>query len=128
LAKVSGLGWTTATLNSVAIVNDITDLQFATPRAVQDVTGLDKSAYERLLLLADFTCTPKGVFNVSASHSVLKTTASAAAPVTFALAVASQTLSNSVIVTDYQLSRSTTGELTWQAPMSLASGTVPAWS
>jgi hypothetical protein len=95
---------------------------------VQDVTGIDKSAMERLLLLADFTCTPKGVFNVAASHGVLKVTSSASGPVTFALGVASQTLSNSVIVTDYQLTRAANGEFTWSAPMSLASGVVPAWS
>jgi hypothetical protein len=36
-----------------AIKNDITNWQMATPRGVQDITGVDKSANERLLLLAD---------------------------------------------------------------------------
>jgi hypothetical protein len=132
LAKLTGLGWSVASLDDaggtpVAMVGDITDLQFATPRAVQDVTGLDKSAYERLLLLADFTCTPKGVFNTALSHSALKTVTSSTTIRTWTLTVAGATLANEVIVTDYQLARSATGELTWQAPMSLASGIVPAW-
>ena len=36
------------------ISNDITGLSWSIPRAVQDVTGVDKAAIERLLLLADF--------------------------------------------------------------------------
>jgi len=112
----------------VAIINDITDLQFATPRGVQDVTGLDKSAYERLLLLADFTCTPKGVFNAATSHTALKTVTSTSVQRTWTLVVASQTLANEVIVTDYALTRSASGEFTWSAPMSLANGATPSWS
>jgi hypothetical protein len=128
------LGWTTASLDNAAgtpvvMVNDITDLSFATPRTVQDVTGLDKSAMERLLLLADFTCTPKGVFNASVSHTALSSVSSATSPIrTWTLVVATQTLANEVIVTDYQLTRAANGELTWSAPMSLASGIIPSWS
>ena len=56
-------------------MNDFTNIAFTTPRAVQDVTGLDKTAIERLLLLADFTCTLNGVFNAAANqaHDVFKT-------------------------------------------------------
>jgi len=133
MAKVSGLGWTTCSLDDsggtpVAIKNDVTDLQFATPRGVQDITGIDKSAYERLLLLADFSVTLKGVFNVSTSHSALKTVPSTSVNRTLTLVVAAQTLANEVIVNDYQISRSASGELTWTAPASLADGTVPTWS
>ena len=133
MAKVSGLGWTTCSLDDsggtpVAIKNDVTDLQFATPRGVQDITGIDKSAYERLLLLADFSVTLKGVFNVSTSHSALKTVPSTSVNRTLTLVVAAQTLANEVIVSDYQLARAASGELTWTAPASLADGTVPTWS
>jgi hypothetical protein len=112
----------------VAIKNDVTDLQFATPRGVQDVTGIDKSAYERLLLLADFSVTLKGVFNATGSHTALKTVPSTSVNRTLTLVVAAQTLANEVIVSDYQLARSTSGELTWTAPASLADGTTPSWS
>ena len=133
MAKVSGLGWTTCSLDDsggtpVAIKNDVTDLQFATPRGVQDITGIDKSAYERLLLLADFSVTLKGVFNVSTSHSALKTVPSTSVNRTLTLVVAAQTLANEVIVSDYQLARAASGELTWTAPASLADGAVPTWS
>ncbi len=74
MAKTSGLGWTTASVDDAAaaaqaIKNDFTNLQFATPRGVQDITGIDKSAYERLLLLADFSVTFNGVFNPAANMS-----------------------------------------------------------
>jgi hypothetical protein len=68
MAKQSGLGWTTCSVDDAAgvvrtIINDVTNLQFATPRGVQDITGIDKSAYERLLLLADFSITLNIVAN-----------------------------------------------------------------
>lgn len=135
MAKESGLGWTTCSLDNSAgvvkaIVNDVTNLQFATPRGVQDITGIDKSAYERLLLLADFSCTLNGVFNdaTDKSHDVLKTVPSTSVNRTLTLAVSGNTLANEVIVTDYALTRAATGELTWSAPMVLSDGTVPTWA
>ena len=133
--KKSGLGWTTFTVDDSAaaakdIRNDITNFSMATPRGVQDVTGIDKSAIERLLLLADFSITPNGVFDDGANlaHVVLKTASSYSGQRTVALGVSGQTLSNECILTDYQLTRAQSGELTWTAPLSLADGTVPTWS
>lgn len=135
MAKSSGLGWSTASIDDAggtprAIKNDITDLQFATPRGVQDITGIDKSAMERLLLLADFSITLKGVFNAAAgnSHDVFKTVPSTSVNRTTSLTVNGVSLNNEVLYTDYQLSRSASGELTWSAPGVLADGTVPTWS
>ncbi|WP_405676798.1 hypothetical protein OG292_19345 [Streptomyces sp. NBC_01511] len=112
------------------IRNDCTNLQFATPRAVQDVTGIDKSAMERLLLLADFSITLNGVFNDAAnkSHAVFKTVPSTSVARTVSLAVSGQTLTNECVFTDYPLSRSDSGELTWAVPGVLSDGTVPVWS
>ena len=72
MAKESGLGVDNVQVDDSggtlrAIINDVTNLEFATPRGVQEVTGIDKSAIERLLLLADFSCTLNGVFNDAAS-------------------------------------------------------------
>lgn len=133
MSKSSGLGWTTFSLDDssgtpVAIKNDVTDFQFATPRAVQDITGIDKSAMERLLLLADFSCTANGVFNTATSHGALKTVPSTSVTRTLSLAISSQTLANEVLVTDYTLNRGADGSLKWSAPMALADGTVPTWS
>lgn len=135
MAKQTGLGWSVASVDDAggtprAIRNDFTDLQFATPRGVQDVTGIDKSAIERLLLLADFSVTFNGVFNnaVSNSHDVFKTVPSTSVNRTVTLTVSGSTLANETLFTDYQLKRSQAGELTFSAPGVLADGTVPTWA
>jgi hypothetical protein len=135
MAKESGLGWTTASVDNSAgsaqaIKNDITNLQFSTPRAVQDVTGIDKSAMERLLLLADFSITLNGVFNDASnfSHDVFKTVPSTSVNRTVTLTVSGDTLANECLFTDYALTRSNSGELTWSAPGVLADGAVPTWA
>lgn len=135
MAKASGLGWTTCSVDDASgtaktIKNDITDLQFATPRAVQDVTGIDKSAMERLLLLADFSITLKGVFNAATgqAHDVFKTVPSTSVARTTSLTVNGVSLNNEVLYTDYPLNRSASGELTFSVPGVLADGTVPTWA
>lgn len=135
MAKESGLGWSTLSVDNSAgvakvIKNDVTSVSFSTPRAVQDITGIDKSAFERLLLLADFSVTLNGVYNDATdfSHDVFKTIPSTSALRTVALAVSGQTLNNECLLTDYPLERSDSGELTWTVPGVLADGTVPTWS
>lgn len=136
MAKASGLGWTTLSVDLAdgttvtAIKNDVTNLTFATPRAVQDITGVDKSAHERLMLLADFSITLNGVFNAALSHTVFSTISTQAAGTnrTTTLVVNGATLPNECLYTDYALTRATGGELTWSAPGVLADGTVPVWS
>lgn len=112
------------------IRNDIMHLEFTTPRTTQEVTGIDKSAVERLLLLADFTITLNGVFNAAAnqSHDVFKTVSSTSVQRTVSITVGGKSLPNECIFTDYPLTRADNGELTWSAPGSLADGTVPTWA
>ncbi len=134
MAKESGLGFTVTVDNAAgsgqAISNDVTNFEFGTPRTVQDVTGVDKSAVERLLLLADFSCTLNGVFNDASnqSHDVFKTVPSSNATRTVVLVHSGQTMTAECIFTDYALTRAATGELTWSAPGVLANGTAPAWT
>jgi hypothetical protein len=135
MAKENGLGWTTLSVDDSAgavkaIKNDVTNFEFSTPRGVQDITGVDKSAHERLLLLADFSINLSGVFNDEAdkSHAVFKTVPSSSVLRTVTLTVSGQTLANECLFTDYSLSRAASGELTWQAPGSLADGAVPTWA
>lgn len=135
MAKETGLGWTTFSVDDSAgtardIRNDCTNIDWSMPRGVQDVTGLDKSAIERLLLLADFSGTANGVFNdaANASHSVLKTVSSTSVNRTISIGVSGQTLANECLITDYALTRAASGEFTWSAPFSLADGAVPTWS
>lgn len=135
MAKESGIGWTTASVDDSggtarALKNDFTSVNISTPRATQDVTGLDKSAHEVLLLLADFSVTFNGVFNDASnmSHDVFKTVPSTAVARTTTLTVSGQTLANEVLFTDYPLSRGAGGELTFAVPGVLADGAVPTWA
>lgn len=134
MSKQSGLGWTTLSVDNASaaakdIRNDITNFQFATPRAVQDITGVDKSAFERLLLLADFSITLNGVFNPDAdkSHTVLSSVPSSSVVRTVSLGIGGKTLAPECLFTDYSLTRANSGELTWTAPGVLADGQIPTW-
>ena len=135
MAKESGLAVTTlsvddAAASAQAIVNDFTSFNFSTPRGVQDATGVDKSAMERILLLADFSMTLNGVFNdaTDKSHDVFKTVPSTSVVRTITFTHSAQTLANECVLTDYALTRSPTGELTFTVPALLADGTPPSWS
>ena len=134
MAKESGLGMTVAIDDSSGsartISNDITNLDWATPRNVQDITGLDKSAIERLLLLADFSVTLNGVFNDASnqSHDVFKTVPSTSVARTTTITISGKVLACEAFYSDYALSRSSSGELTWSAPGALSGGAVPTWA
>lgn len=136
MAKESGLGWSTFSVddgagNVEALINDCTSLDLSMPRGVQDVTGIDKSAREVLLLLADFQVTPTGVFNPAASngaHAAFESVGDASALRTVTIVVSSQTTANECMLLDYNLSRAASGEFIWTAPLVLGDGGVPAWS
>lgn len=137
MAKTSGLG-SAVTLDDSGgtpqiISNDVTNWECSTPRAVQETTGVDKYAMERLLLLADFSVTLNGVFNPAAnmSHAVLSDVTSDGSLRTLTIqptAAATPNLSVETLFTDYQVTRSDSGELTWQSPGVLADGTIPTWT
>lgn len=132
--KESGLGMSVTVDDSAGspqdISNDFTNLNWATPRGVQDVTGIDKSAMERLLLLADFSITVNGVFNdaTNRAHEVFRTVPSTSVARTTTIAVSGQTLAGELLYTDYALTRNQDGSLTFTAPGVLSDGTVPLWS
>lgn len=139
MAKTTGMSQTALSVDDSAgtvkdIRNDITNWQMATPRAVQDITGVDKAAMERLLLLADFSITLNGVFNDSTSqaHAVFKTVPSTSVARTCTVTVTgtagANTLAPEVLFTDYSLTRGTDGSLTWSAPGVLQNGTAPTWA
>ena len=135
MAKETGLAWSVLSVDASdttvkTILNDITDFSISTPRGVQDSTGIDKSAKEALLLLADVSLTLNGVFNdaTDQEHDVFKTVPSTSVARTVTATVSSQTLPNEILFTDYAITRGTDGALTWTAPGVLADGTVPTWS
>jgi hypothetical protein len=135
MAKESGLGMTVGVDDSAGptlrqIENDITSIRFSTPRGVQEISGLDKTAMERLLLRADGSVEMRGVFNDAAdmSHAVFKTIPSTSVTRTVTIVVSGQTLTMEMVLHDYQLEMGDDGALTWTVPASLQSGTVPTWT
>lgn len=136
MAKATGLGWTTFSVDDSggtvrAILNDIHNLSWKMPRAVQETTGIDKSAIERLLLLADLSYALNGVWNSAATtsaHAVFSTVSTSSAQRTVTNVVNGATLAAECLATAYDVKRSPKGELTWDATLMLADGTVPTWS
>ena len=136
MAKESGIGMTASIDdgegNSRVITNDITNLSINLPRANQDVTGIDKAAPERILLLADLSLSLNGVFNAGAnlSHDVFSSVPSqgAAQLRSVSLAISSQTFTAETIPDGYALTRADGGALTWAVTLTNANGTIPAWS
>ena len=138
MAKIPGLGATVIVDNASSaaqtISNDVNDFSFTTPRAVQDTTGVDKSAMERLLLLADYSVTMKGVVNTATnmSHAVFSTISLATSPNRNVkiqpTSGATPYLSCLCALTDYAITRSNAGALTWSVPGVLADGTNPTWN
>ena len=137
MAKTTGLAATVlvddSSSSAQTISNDVTEFQFSTPRALQDTTGVDKSAHERLLVLADATFSLKGVFNTASnmSHAVFKTVPSTSVNRNIKIEPTSGStpyLSCLCAVSDYSITRSAGGELTWDVKADLADGTTPSWS
>lgn len=136
MAKTAGLGATItiddASSSPTVVSNDITNFQFSTPKGVQDWTGVDKSAHERGLLLADYSSTFSGVVNATGAHLVFKTIPSfpAVARNVKIQPIAGSTpyLSCLCLLTDYNITRANTGEATYQVPAVLSDGTVPTWN
>lgn len=137
MAKQTGLGAVLTVDNASGTAKDVsssvTNFDFAVPRGVQDVTGVDKSAMERLLLLADFSVTFNGVFDTTTdkSHDVFSSVSSTSVARTTKIQPTSSSvpyLSCEALYTDYQVTRADSGALTWQAPGVLSDGTVPTWT
>ena len=134
MAKSSGMGMTIAVDDSSGTVrsisNDFLTADFGTPRGVQDITGINSSAMERLLLLADFSISLNGVFNPASNtaHDVFKTVSSTSVNRTVTITVSAKVLANETLFTDYQLKRAANGSFMFTAPGALADGAVPTWT
>lgn len=135
MAKISGIPVTITIQDSGAVArdlsNDITDITLDLPFATQDVTGLDKSAHERLALLADTKLTGKGVHNNAANriHPVLSTGQTTARQVVITFpGGAGSVMTFTGLISDYKLSRAANGSLIPDFTIELSNGTVGAWS
>mgnify|MGYP003328517886 FL=1 len=136
MAKQSGLGDYFAVDNSAGalkdISNDVTNLGVNVGQNLIDITGLDKSAMERLIGLADGSFAVSGVFNSAAnlSHSVFSTRTGVR---TVTYAIGGNTAGNPVVsmeclVDSYNITRGNDGTLTWTAGLQLQNGTSPSWT
>ena len=135
MAKENGLGATLSVDSSDttarAIGNDVTNLTFNITRGEQDVTGINKSAHERLQLLADFSTSITAVFNDAAgasSFNVFKDIGSTSVARTVSFALSGQTLNNECVFSDAAWSRPMSGEFTVAVSGALQDGTTPTWS
>lgn len=138
MAKESGLGMTMNVDDSGgtarAITNNINSCSWAMPSNVQDITGLDKSAMERLHLLADFSITLTGAFDDAATTTAFavfknyRTILAGQTGRTVTMAHSGQNLVNEVLFTDFGFARGSDGSLVWTAPGVLSDGTTPVWS
>lgn len=138
MAKSSGITTTLSVDDSAGTLRDIStavlSFDIATPRGVADITGLDKSAIERLLLLSDGTVTLNMQYDPTATtgqHTVFRTMSSSSVTRTVTTLINSTptaTLSMEMICNEYNLSRGQDGNLLATATLELANGAVPTWS
>lgn len=137
MAKTSGLGATIsiadASQDAQNISDDVTEFSLSTPRGVQDVTGVDVYAHQRLLLLADASASLKGVFNNASnmSNMVLSTASSTSVLRAVQVTPTASTkpyLGFNAYISTYDVARAATGELTWSSELSLGDGNVPTWT
>lgn len=135
MAKQSGLAWTTASIDDATgtprdIRTDLVSVELSTPREEWEITGIDKSAKERTLLLADFSAKMSGIFDPGSNlaHSVFRTVPSTTVNRTSTFVVASVTLAAELLYANYPLKRDSSGKFTFDVEGVLADGNVPVWS
>jgi len=135
MAKQTGLGDYVAVDDSGGTIrdisNDVTSYSINVPQNMFEVTGVDKSAVERIIGLNDYTLSISGVFNKASnkSHDVFKTRTGTR---TVTIAIGGNTtgypeLEAEMLVNEYNLERGDDGGLNWTTTLSLRSGTVPTW-
>ena len=135
MAKQSGLGDyfavddSSGSLREISL--DVVSLTTNTGRALQDVTGIDKSGMERLQLLGDGSFSVSGVFDAASNmeHAVFANMSNTRTA-TYCIggnSASNPRLTMEMLISAYNVDRAATGELTWSAELSLQSGTVPTW-
>lgn len=113
--------------SGVDISNSIGTITMKTTRGEQDITGLDKSAMERLQLLEDSEVTFGGNgFPPSAHRAVFENMSNSRTLVIDYPDSATATVE--VMLFDYTINRTQDGGLAWQAVARLCNGTKLAWS
>ena len=133
MTKESGIGMTLSVDDSTGtardISNDISAVNFGTPQNLHDVTGLDKSAMERIALLSDAQVQVTApALNDAAGASIFTVFGTRTNTRTVSIGISGQTLAMEMLISDVSWSRNADGSLGMQATLQLQSGTVPTWS
>lgn len=136
MPKQSGLGWSALNIDDVAgtpvdLRNDFNSIQYATPLAIQDITGIDKFAFERLALMGDFTFSGTGSAmnpDASKSHVTLANITDRRTRRTVTITIGGKTLAGEMLFTDFSYNRGADGALPFTVPAVLADGAIPAWT
>lgn len=111
----------------VNISNDVNAHNTSIKIGEQDVTGLDKTAIERLQLLEDFEATVSGNgLASSTTRAVFETNTNARTLVIDFPDSATMTVE--VMIFGYTLTRGADGGITWSTSLKLCNGTKVAWS
>lgn len=136
MAKVAGFltSLTVQDNGAVArdITNDVTDISIQLNQAQLDISGLDKTAMERMNLRSDFQITLNGIVNNASNkqHDVFKTVhlSTAVARQIVMTTVAGPVLTATVLFANYNVTPGTDGSLKWTATGHCSSGTTAAWT
>ena len=114
-----------------AISNDVTNFSISTPRGVQDVTGVNSAAVERLLLTADGTISLNGVFNDAATtgaFTVLGDASTTTQDRGVAIVGSGQTMTMEAVLPNFELTAAQDRSLTWAVSLLQTTTTAPTWS
>lgn len=136
MAKVAGFltSLTVQDNGAVArdITNDVTDIALNIGVNQIDISGLDKTAMERMNLRGDVSVTLNGIVNNASnkSHDVFKTIhlSTATARQIVGTTVAGAVFTVTVLFANYTVTPGADGSLKWSATGNLSSGTTLAWS
>ncbi len=121
MSKTNGLG-STLLVGGAEIGNDVGSVpRISCPKGVQDVTGLDKEARERVLSLRDGMIDFAPHWNPASggAHEALSGLPTADVQVSYLNRRTTRGAPSACLVgkqTDYQATRSAAGELTWATP------------
>jgi len=137
MAKQTGIGTYVAVDDSGGtprdISNDIADYGINIADELLDVTGIDKSARERISGMSDADITLNGTFDAASNkaHDVFKDRTGTR---TVDIRIGGNTSTNpklamEMLVNSYGITSSASdGTLSWSVTLNLQSGTVPAWT
>lgn len=133
MSKITGLGMTLTVEDSGGMARDISEdvnnFTINQNRALIDVTGLDKFAFERLGGLKDAELQLSGTFDPgeNKSHDVFSDQDN---PREFVLAFpdATATFTLTAVIESYNVARGADGALTWAVTARIADGTTGQWT